>query len=78
MKTFLEYLSTLREGPESGAYMHTLDRLEMLVGGYKPYGFDKESDDDAYRARKDVLDAIIRIRAKSGNTIDINQPRHVA
>lgn len=78
MKTFMQYLK-LKEDFENnikgGAYHNVLDRLETMVGSFQPYGFNKEADDEAYRARKDVLNAIIRLRMAASQNINIQRTR---
>jgi hypothetical protein len=78
MKTFVQYLKLkedLEDGVEGGAYHNMLDRLETMVGSVQPYGFNKEADDEAYRARKDVLNAIIKLRMAASQNINIQRTR---
>ncbi len=59
--TFSQYL-LFKESNSS--YSTMLDRIEQAVGGVMPSGFNTEADDEAFRARKDVLDVINKLRTQ--------------
>jgi hypothetical protein len=66
MITFWEYL-------QDGPYSATLDTIATLVSSFRPRGFNAQADEEAYRARNDVLDEIKRLKMKAGEVIDIRR-----
>jgi hypothetical protein len=78
MMNFRRFLFKEEEQAYSSAYMNALSRIETMVGGFRPYGFSPDADEEAYRARSDVMEAIQELHRKARRTIGVNRPRHVA
>ena len=57
-----------KESREANSYLNALANIETMVGNIKPYGFSADADDEMYRARKDVLQAISQLKRSA------NQP----